>query len=175
MTEAVSPDAQQLKLPLVSRRELTSRGRFRGLRRKLAKDLPSLDARQLPDNYGDLWHWHPESEGYGNLSAGFRRKQVALLLSTLVAHRETLQLRFKDLQTFVLLAPSSRDDALYVHTPNPNGTPFPLRVEGLRRSVELERTLATWWPEQEWIAYQLGVGAKTLTYIRLADFGVDLT
>jgi hypothetical protein len=40
-------------------------------------------------------------------------------------------------QVFVSLAPAchSEQDALYVHTPNPNGTPFPHSFNGVRWDI----------------------------------------
>jgi hypothetical protein len=49
----------------------------------------------------------------------------------------------RSIQVFVSIAPSTvpEQDALYVHTPNPNGTPFPHQFEGVRWGAPVPPTL----------------------------------
>ena len=55
-------------------------------------------------------------------------------------------------QVFVSIAPESQaeQDALYVHTPNPNGTPFPHRFEGVQWSVLPPPFLRTFLEDESW-------------------------
>ena len=79
----------------------------------------------------DLSHRHVDWEGVGNQSWRDRRRHLAVLLH--VFRRAQVELeRFPGrYQVFACVTPNdSASDAVYVHTPNPNGTPFPMTDPG---------------------------------------------
>ena len=95
----------------------------------------SIDLR--PSQWYDLWHEHFDWRGY---SHGDRRARTQHLSALFGAFSRALQQASKagrPVQVFVSIAPDSNadQDALYVHTPNPNGTPFPHAFEGVRWDV----------------------------------------
>jgi hypothetical protein len=84
--------------------------------------------RKSPDfkSWFDMWHRHIDWEGDGILSRQHRTFELWALFKTL--HRfehETRHMRER-CQVFVYVNEHTPgNDAVYVHTPNPNGTPFP--------------------------------------------------
>lgn len=80
----------------------------------------------------DLWHTHFDWKGYGNNS--FKRRKPHL--DKLFRHFDILEEKAKSLQTefqiwATLLDFESYDDALFLHTPNPNQGNFPWKMEDL--------------------------------------------
>jgi hypothetical protein len=86
----------------------------------------------------DNWHLHFDWKGYGNDS--FKRRKPHL--DKLFRHFDMLVDRTKRLKTdfqlyAVLLDMDSSNDALFLHTPNPNNSQFPFQFSDL----ELTSTL----------------------------------
>jgi len=83
-----------------------------------------------PDGWFDLWHYHADFSGYGNLSASHRRRHLAAHADFFRRAAGDLHQRSEPFQLWLYLNRSDAGtDAVYVHTPNPNGTPFPLRPQ----------------------------------------------
>jgi hypothetical protein len=100
---------------------------YRGLRRKSGRFCVNLAAK----NWCDLWHQHFDWEGFGDRGWVHRRKHVGVLLGALRRARVELSEHKEPYQLFALIYPhSSAEDAIYVHTPNPNGSPFPIAFDG---------------------------------------------
>lgn len=108
--------------------------RYYGGLRKTATAF-SIDLE--PPRWYDLWHQHFDRCGYSRQS---RRARVQHLNALFTAFRRALEQASgatTPVQIFVSIAPESEaeQDALYVHTPNPNGTPFPHPFEGVQWNV----------------------------------------
>lgn len=78
----------------------------------------------------DNWHLHFDWHGYGNTS--FKRRKPHL--DKLFRHFDLLEEKTRalkiDFQLYAVLYEwSSYDDALFLHTANPNGSEFPLELE----------------------------------------------
>lgn len=100
---------------------------YRKLRRKGERFRVNLVAKQ----WCDLWHQHFDSNGFGNRSWWHRRRHLAVLLNALRRARVELSATAQAHQLFALVHPrSSADDAVYIHTPNPNGSGFPCEFHG---------------------------------------------
>jgi hypothetical protein len=85
----------------------------------------------------DLWHKQFDWHGHSRRGVCHRAEHLAALF---VAFKRTLvetSASSVPAQVFVGLAPAchSEQDALYVHTPNPNGTPFPHSFNGVRWDI----------------------------------------
>lgn len=79
----------------------------------------------------DLWHHHIDWEGFGDLSWLHKRRHLAILLRTLTKARLELQSSGMPYQLFATVHTyESASNAVYVHTPNPNGTQFPCELSG---------------------------------------------
>jgi hypothetical protein len=93
------------------------------------REVVKREADLKPPNFNswfDLWHRHVDWNGDGKLSRLHRKFQLWALFRTLHKfERQTHHMRDR-CQVFLLIHehdPGS--DAVYVHTENPNGTPFP--------------------------------------------------
>src|SRR2546423_6109307 len=102
---------------------------YRKLRRKAVRFRVNLAAKA----WCDVWHQHFAWHGKGNESGLDRRKHVSAVLAALRRARAELSGSSQAHQLFALVHPhNSGDDGVFVHTPNPNGTPFPHEFEGYR-------------------------------------------
>lgn len=102
--------------------ERPDRDYYRRLRRRSDNFRVDLAAKV----WCDLWHTHFDWKGFGDLGWVHRRRHLNALLRALAHARTELAVASVPHQLFALVHPgSSADDALYVHTPNPNGTEFP--------------------------------------------------
>lgn len=100
---------------------------YRKLRVRASRFRVDLPRKQ----WCDLWHTHFDWDGFGNLGHVHRRKHINALLTALRRARVELGSQNKPYQLFAAIyLKSSADDALYVHTENPNNTPFPQDFEG---------------------------------------------
>ena len=103
--------------------------RFRGKRRYFARVLREAEAFEIPVFEGGwaTWHYHADWPGWSNLRWQYREQHLVALT---VVFRKILQ-RASALpmpfQTWIYL--SGRDageDAVYLHSPNTHGEPYPL-------------------------------------------------
>ncbi len=90
------------------------------------------------DIWFDNWHTHFDWYGYGNDS--FKRRKPHL--DKLFRHFYLLADLCKKIKTnfqlyVILLDFDSRSDALYLHTPNPNNSQFPLVFENIKPNSTL--------------------------------------
>lgn len=83
----------------------------------------------------DFSHQHFDWEGFGDRSWRDRRRHLAVLLKAFRRAQVELSSFRGEYQLFASITPGdSGGDAVYVHTPNPNGTPFPMVPNGERIS-----------------------------------------
>jgi hypothetical protein len=119
--------------------------RHRGLRRyyknlSIQNELDKitwLDFEKT-DTWFDNWHIHFDWYGYGNNS--FRKRSPHL--DKLFRHFDLLIEKTRNIKTdfqlyTIILDFDSASDALFLHTPNPNNTQFPFRVEDLKHESNL--------------------------------------
>lgn len=105
-------------------RELTSKSRSYAVR---------MDKKQ----WCDLHHDHFDWDGKGNASRAHRVRHLNALFRALRRARIELENYGHPYQLFAYVdLQNSADDALYVHTPNPNGTEFPSSIESLSVPVQ---------------------------------------
>lgn len=91
----------------------------------------------------DLHHEHFDWEGRGNASRAHRIKHLNALLRALRRARTELAAYGQPHQVFAYVdLENSANDALYVHTPNPNGTEFPTPIESMSAPVPAPALLA---------------------------------
>jgi hypothetical protein len=75
----------------------------------------------------DYSHQHFDWDGFGNRSWLDRRRHFAALLHAFRRAQVELSTYPGEYQVFVCVTPDdSASDAVYIHTPNPNKTPFPM-------------------------------------------------
>lgn len=95
--------------------------------REEAKANATLD-RVLESEWFDYWHTHLDWMGRGNRHISDRSAVAAGLLRLLerVASSER-----EHVQCWVTLAPDTCQSALFLHSPNPQGTPWPHPFDGV--------------------------------------------
>lgn len=99
--------------------------------RRLYRTADSFRVDLITKRWCDLWHVHFDWNGFGNLNRVHRLKHLNVVLRALDRARRELAGTTQPYQLFAIVYPrSSIDDAVYVHTENPNGTEFPLRFSG---------------------------------------------
>ena len=90
------------------------------------------------DGWFDNWHRHFDRKGFGNNS--FKKRKPHL--DKLFRHFDFLVEKTKKINTdfqlyTVLLDFDSYSDALFLHTPNPNNSQFPFKIENLLKTSTL--------------------------------------
>lgn len=79
-----------------------------------------------PDGWFDLWHTHIDWDGRGN-SRPENRHSVALLAMRLLDYLNAhLESRADPFQAWAMICPDTMDTAVYAHSPNPNGSAYPI-------------------------------------------------
>ncbi|MEG0194667.1 MAG: hypothetical protein RR831_06210 [Stenotrophomonas sp.] len=100
-----------------------------------AREESKADAildRVLESEWFDYWHTHLDWKGRGNRHQSDRAEVAAALLRLL---QRVVSTGRNDVQCWVTLAPDTGDSALYLHSHNPQGTPWPHPFEGMRWDV----------------------------------------
>jgi len=104
-----------------------------------SRDLKSFVARTLQENctapWFDMWHLHLPRQYDGRRQEREERIEAALygldLLST-----GTVNFPFPTQAWVLLVGKRTIDESLYIHSENPNGTPFPYPFEGVEWSSD---------------------------------------
>ena len=100
---------------------------------RLWREARSYRVDMARKRWCDLSHQHFDWEGFGDHSWLDRRRHLAVLLKAFRRAQIELNSFPGEYQVFALITPGdSAGDAVYVHTPNPNGTPFPMVPNGER-------------------------------------------
>ena len=101
--------------------------KVRKLRIESSRFRVNLEAKK----WCDLWYTHFDWDGDGDAGWVMRRLYLNAVLRALNRARLELQGASTPYQLFAGIYPrSSGDDAIYVHTANPNSTEFPVQFEG---------------------------------------------
>jgi hypothetical protein len=166
---------------------------FRNLRRKAASFELALDA----SHWYDLWHHHFDWFGHGRFSVRHRREHLAALCVAFERALAQLAAADRPAQVFLSIAPERRaeHDAIYVHTPNPNRTPFPFVLDDVRWGItapdHLRPFMRSAWeigeilrPEPGWLVVRprdaeetreprIAFDSQTVTYFLRANRGTE--
>jgi hypothetical protein len=132
--------------PLRPRRKV--RGQ-RGYYRALARDAAAF---QVPrTGWFDYMHWHADWEGLGNLTWRARRAHLAALFT--MFRRLVAQTRAWPEPHQVWLQIDAIDgaqDAVYLHTPNPNAANFPNDFAGTTWDAPVPERLQEFVTDPQW-------------------------
>ena len=106
------------------------RRKFRGKRRYFARVRREAETFRMcpePQDWWDTWHYHADWRGWGNLGSRYRQPHL-LALSTVFRKICDARERFSTpFQTWIFIdGEDAGQDATYLHTPNANGTEFPI-------------------------------------------------
>lgn len=131
------------------------RKRFRNARRYYrALERGAAQLRVDIDDWFDYWHTHADWRGDGNRGARHRRRHLASSFTMFRRLLEQADGARGPVQVFMLIdALDSSQDAVYVHTPNPNRDNFPMRYESTEWDFRVPAILREFLAEPDW---QLG-------------------
>ena len=129
--------------------------KLRGGRRyykRLGRRAETFSVDLTPGEWYDLWHTHFDWTGHSTRGGRVRREHLSALF---VAFRRTLEQAANasmPVQIFLSIAPESHadEDALYVHTRNPNGTPFPHKFDGATWGIPAPPFLRCFVDDERW-------------------------
>ena len=94
---------------------------WEGERRKLLKEIDELEFA----GWFDFWHTHPDSRYKGNRNADTRAMAGALTCLLLKEIQSRADQTNSDLQVWAHICESTGNNAVYVHSENPNSDNFP--------------------------------------------------
>jgi hypothetical protein len=128
------------------------RGKVRGRRgyyRSLRREAESFSVK--PSEWYDYMHWHVDWSGVGNLRWKERREHLSALFTMfrrVVAETDSLTSPY---QVWLQVdASDSAQDAVYLHTPNPNEHNFPNTFEGVVWEAPIPERLRQFIIEPSW-------------------------
>jgi hypothetical protein len=136
--------------PLFSR--CRPEGKVRGRRRyyrALRRDAESFVVH--PSAWYDYMHWHADWPGMGNLRWKERREHLAALFTMFrrllseVRDWSTPRQVWLEIDTF-----DSSQDAVYLHTPNPNADNFPNDFAGITWDAPIPERLVEFVTDHSW-------------------------
>lgn len=99
------------------------------------RERVALEHLAKPDmaSWFDFWHEHPDFK----VKANRAKTMVATLTCSLLKKAESLaSKRTQPIQIWATLCENTGDNAIYIHSPNPNGTPFPYAFDGVEWGVK---------------------------------------
>lgn len=105
----------------------------------------------------DHWHIHVDVQGRGNTRPENRLDVATATISLLKYLEQRTQARLEPLQVWAVICTSTGDNAVYVHSPNPNGAPYPNEFRDVQWGA----------PVPEWVSavnidsgYEVGVAKR---------------
>lgn len=114
------------------------RKRFRHARRYYRKLRADAEAYRIIGKGGwfDMWHTHPDWDGDGNRGARHRRRHLAAGFTIFQNLLREAEEAGGSVQVFMSIdALDSSQDAVWVHTPNPNRDNYPFAFSQIRWDV----------------------------------------
>lgn len=75
------------------------------------------------ESWFDWWHMHPDWKGKGDRCPDNRKVSVEVVYRLLQEAEKLRNKASKPIQCWALIASSAYDDAVYMHSENPHGTP----------------------------------------------------
>jgi len=84
-----------------------------------------------PEGWFDYWHCHIDWEGKGDKRPENRESAIVLGYEVLKMAEEFKSKISGPVQSWWFIHEQSYDDAVYLHSPNENGSPYPFDFEGV--------------------------------------------
>lgn len=118
--------------------------KFRGKKRyfrNIWRKVNTFDLVLDNDSWFNFYHIHLDWDGVGNESVSARREHIKAYLALYKRILNELKMFGKSYQSWILLDDGDAgQDAVYIHTPNPNKDNFPLKVEKLNWNCNIPTT-----------------------------------
>jgi hypothetical protein len=112
---------------------LGPRRKFRGQRRHFRRVHQRAAAFRLSTEAGawwSMWHHHADMRGWGNLRWSWRREHLRALATVFRSVAAAIPACPVPVQAWLLIDADAGQDAVFVHSPNPNGDAFPWTEAG---------------------------------------------
>ncbi len=152
-------------------------------RRGLRKYFKNLKNQKLPEfldfsgsehSWFDLYHLHIDNSGLGNRSWKSRKQHLEALFDLAAKVEEKLQDYPKKYQYWIQIDErDSMDDAIYIHTQNPNRSNFPVRFHFDNKVEPRNPLLQKYLEEKEYKTERMKLnaadGQTSLAYILVKD------
>jgi hypothetical protein len=100
---------------------------WREMDRSAHRSLASLDF----ESWFDFWHTHLDWRGRGSRCRENREAEIHLGYKVFEAAHTLSMGATKQIQVWLTVCHNSLDDAVYLHSENPNGTAFPYEFDGV--------------------------------------------
>jgi len=115
------------------KKKLRGRGRYIRKILAIAETFP-IDVSDA--SWYDRWHYHPDWHGYGNLSWRLRKAHLHAMTKAYGNFAKQLSGYKNQYQLYLYLDSSdSSQDAVFIHTPNPNGNSFPVKYDDVEWGI----------------------------------------
>ncbi|MBI4855121.1 MAG: hypothetical protein HY818_00020 [Acetobacterium woodii] len=90
----------------------------------------------------DMWHTHPDWRGYGNISWKHRHQHLKALVRRFNYLKGKISEKADEFQVFMMVdINDSGQDAVFIHTANPNEENFPVRFEEHKSQLKMSNQL----------------------------------
>lgn len=126
---------------LPSNKKYFPRKKFRGKKRyfkNLVNEANNFSPSLENDDWYDMWHYHADWKGYGNFNWKFRLKHIENLCVIFQKFVSELQSYNGPHQLWLYLnQDDSGQDAVFFHTPNPNGDNYPCKFEEIEWGIPI--------------------------------------
>jgi len=153
------------------------RGQKRYYKKLLNNDLDVYFDNLDYNSWFNFWHDHPDWYGYGNISW----KHLSLHLKALIRRfnylKTKLSNRSEDFQIFCIIdINDSSQNAVYIHTKNPNQDNFPVQVEKHDGNISISGQLRELLKSSgyDWFFYKWNRDDEIVTLIYLYDKNMGL-
>lgn len=113
---------------------------------KMLKDGNEAFSQIDVNEWFDHWHTHPDWDGKGNSKPENRKRANELTFQFLKKAETLTQHRKNEIQCWAVIDTNTMDNAVYLHTKNPNGSEFPFKYEDVNWNIknkEIEEIINT--------------------------------
>ena len=146
-----------------------------GIELAMNKDL-ELDFTGGPKSWFDFFHVHVDIKREGNKNWTTREKYLRELIETYNYLKTQLKQYPLDFQLWIMIDESdSGEDCVYIHTKNPNGDNFPLKIitdnKVTIKSEKLRGMIESW----DLKVVRVDTSEGYVYYLFDQDFGISLT
>ncbi|KAA5531798.1 hypothetical protein [Paenimyroides baculatum] len=138
-------------------------------------EQPALNFSGDNDSWFDLWHIHTDFEGEGNTDFVTRRTSLDKLLQEYKRYKCELEKYPHPYQIFMIIDENdSSEDAVYIHTKNPNSDNFPLKIEAGKDWTCTNKQLAEFMKQTNFYIVEATHSESKFYYLFECDTGVSL-
>lgn len=109
--------------------------------REFKRARSAIDSVQSSEWF-DFWHTHLDWKSKGNRYPESRANVARLTYELLLYAESKLTQRTKPIQVFAQTHQDTGNNAVYIHSENPNGTEFPYKFEDFEWQIEAPSELA---------------------------------